>query len=518
MKAMRRIPALILALVILLGTLSGCASLSRPLPYLKKSVCDAVKESLPGKLLTFVIGATDKGSIALDFGGTDMVGGLPQAAAVKVWLCDGGRKIAADGTLTVNDTVYDGRFWMTDTAAVASSAAFFGSYTLGVDFNTLRRDLETSIFANNSGTDYARPEVSAATTADAAIDFKNGVFDLLASLEGTPDLAERALDVFLAKLADNAELTAYRENGRYIVSLSVDNAALSRTLRDTHAKLAKNHGFCRALRKRAAILDDLRAARDGVVTSEYSTKLEYFLTGKSDIEELCARVDGLAPFKVDLNATVRTLGKTLEKLRVAYTVENERRMEAAVVLAGNGEPDIFTLTLDGVTRTLTYETNVDTFRSYSASLLYQKRAGGETLLSVSGTLAANRRDKGYTLTLTQTGETREFAGRYDFGKKVFSLSVDGCTVNSETRKLSLSLTLARSEAMPGIPAYANLVTLDAARYAPIDERVNAARESFDAARESVKLTPYAALSDLLTVLGLEAEIPPPPSEEPEENV
>ena len=512
MKAMRKIPALLLALVILLGTLSGCASLSRPLPYLKKSVYAAVKESLPGQLLTSVVGATDKGSIALDFGGTDLVEGLPQAAALKVWLSDGGHKIAADGALTVNDTVYDGRFWMTDGVAVASSAAFFGSTTLGVDFNTLRRDLETSIFANNSGTDYARPDVSAAGTADAAIDFKNGVFDLLASLEGTPDLAERALDVFLAKLADNAELTAYRENGRYIVSLSVDNAALSRTLRDTHAKLTKSRGFCNALRKRAAILDDLRAARDGVVTNEYSTKLEYFLTGKSDIEELCAKVDGLAPFKIDLNATVRTLGRTLEKLRGAYTVENERRMEAAVVLAGGGEPNIFTLTVNGVTRTLTYQTNIDTFRSYSASLLYQKRVEGETLLSVSGTLAADRRDKGYTLTLTQTGETRAFTGRYDFGKKVFSLSVDGCTVNGEARKLSLSLSIAKSEAMPEIPTYSNFVNLDAARYAPIDERMSAAKESFNAARESVKLTPYQALSDLLTVLGLEAEIPPPPSE------
>ena len=514
---MRKILALTLALVILLGTLSGCAALSRPLPYLKKSVYATVKSTLPGRLLAFVVDTADKGSIALDFGGTDLVDGLPQSAALKVWLNADGRKIAADGTLTAGDTVYDGRFWMNDTVAVASSAAFFGSNTLGVNFNTLRRDLETSIFSNNSGTDYARSDISAATTADAAIDFKNGVFDLLASLEDTPDLAERALDVFLSKLADNAELNAYREGGRYIISLSINNAALSRTLRDTHAKLTKNRGFCNALRKRAAILDDLRAARDGVVTNEYSTKLEYFLTGKSDIEEICAKIDGLAPFTFDLNATVRTLGKSLEKLRVAYTVENERRMEAAVVLAKDGEPNIFTFTLDGVTRTLTYQTRVDTFRTYSATLLYQKRAEGETLLSVSGTLAANRRDKTYALALTQEGDTREFCGRYDFGKKVFSLSVDSCTVNGEARKLSLSLALTRSEATPEVPAYSNLVTLDAARYAPIDERVSATKESFDAAREGIAFTPYAALADLLTVLGLTDEIPPPPSNEGEEN-
>jgi hypothetical protein len=95
--------------------------------------------------------------------------------------------------------------------------------------------------------------------------FKDAVFQLLASVDGTEELFEQALDCFLEKLTENATNTRYKEDGRTYVTLSVDNDALSRSLRETRADLVKDRAFCRELRELAKTMDAIRTAEDGVV-------------------------------------------------------------------------------------------------------------------------------------------------------------------------------------------------------------------------------------------------------------
>ena len=101
--------------------------------YLKSSVEQTLSQNLLGELLAFLLGAAQDGSLALSFGGTDVVQGLPESADLKLFLDAEARKIVADGTLSMEGSVYDASLWVTDLEAILASPAFLGSTTIGVD-------------------------------------------------------------------------------------------------------------------------------------------------------------------------------------------------------------------------------------------------------------------------------------------------------------------------------------------------------------------------------------------------
>ena len=515
MKAILRILSALLALVLCMSSFAGCASANRPLKYLKSSAEQTVSQSLLGDLLGFLLNTVQNGSVAVEFGGTDIVQGLPEAADIKLWLDAEARKLAADGSLTLDGTVYDAALWVTDTEAILSSPAFLGSTTVGVDFTTLQNDLKTSIFANNSGTIYARPNVSDAT-ATSVTALKDGVFTVLGSSKDLLKLSDKALDVFLAQLTEYASSNFYKKDGRTYVSLSVNNDALSRALRETRAKLVKSRSFCRDLREYAKTLDAIRAAKEGVVTNEYSTKLEYFITSEADIDAICLKIDNALPFVFDLNATVHTFGRSIEEVDCSFTQDGTRRLDARLFLAKDGGVSTLAVTFDGVSRELSYQVTKDSFRYFGAELSYKRSAADKEPLLVTGSLSADRREDSYSLTLKKGESTRTFGGRYAFDDEELSLSVEQCVVNGEAKKLALSITVKAQEDAPQKIPYVNVVSMEATRYEHIDTRMKQTKESFLAAWESAQLTPYTTLAELLTILGVEEEIPAPPEVETED--
>ena len=70
--------------------------------------------------------------------------------------------------------------------------------------------------------------------------------------------------------------------------------------------------------------------------------------------------------------------------------------------------------------------------------------------------------------------------------------------------------------MPQRPDFVNIITMDTTRYAPIDTRLKETKASFENSWQPLAITPHSLLADLLTVLGLEQEIPPVPEEEEEQ--
>ncbi len=507
MKAILRIISATLAVVLLLGTLVGCASVYKPLTYLKKTLEKSFEESTGGKLFSFLLSALDGGSVALDFGGTDLVDTALDEGEVKVWFDAEDHNIVAEGDIVLAGEHYTGAVFVNDERMVLKSPTFFGSTTLGVDFVTLEQDLKNSIFSNNSGTAYAKSEVSE-STAKSVEEVKSGLFSLLASTDDWLDLSDEVLETFLAALAEQAYNNRYREGGRTYVSLSVDNDALSRAVRETRNELVGDRSFCREMRKLAATKDALESARTGVVTSEHSTELEYFLTSSSDIDALCLKIDNADPFVFELDVKIKSAGDVLEWARATYTENGEERLNAELLLAPQGEESSLAICWDGVARTFTYCVTKDSYRAFAADFSYEKCEGDERVFSAEGTLSADRREDCFLLSYTADGVAREFEGTYHLSAAEFSFSVDEAELDGEERTLELSLIAKRSDKAPKAPEYTNVITINTTRYAPIHERASAAAESFLDAWEEIDLTPHAVLSEVLSVLGIEEEIPP----------
>ena len=413
MKIKLRIGAFLLAMLMLLSALSGCAGFANPLGYLKDSAEKTLKNALLGELLSLVLDVADKGKITVEFGGTDLVQDLPDAADLSLWLDAQSRKVVADGEMTLSGEKYDLAAYLNETEAVVVSSAFFGSNTLGVDFLTLKDDLKTSIFSNNSGTSFSNPDVSAAS-ADRIQQIKKSFFKLLAYNEKTLDFADEVMDVFLSELTAYAENSRYKKDGYTHITLSVNNDSLARTLRATRAALVKDRSFGKYLNDLAATLDAMVSATTGITTTEYTTKVKYFLTSEADIDAICARIDNAEPFVFELKAAIKSFGMSLKDASLSFSQSGVTRVTAALHLDAE-QISTLDVTVDGVARSFGYRVVEDAFRNYRAELTYTKSVAGTTVTQVKGDLAANKRDKTYALTLTRGSDTRVFGGKYDFG-------------------------------------------------------------------------------------------------------
>ncbi len=501
MKLRLKITSFFLAMLLLLSTLVGCTGYVDPLGYLKDATVKTVKNALLGEVIALLLDVSDKGMIAVEFGGTDLVQNLPEAAELKVWLDAEDRKIAADGAVTLEGKEYDVAVYLNENEVAATSAAFYGSNTLGVDFLSLKNDLQTSIFSNNSGTVFSNPTVSAAS-ADRVEQIKDSFFKLLAYSDKTMDFADEVLEVFLDELTSYAENSRYKEDGYTHITLSINNDSLARTLRATRAALVKDRSFCKYLNDLAATLDTMISATTGVSSTEYTTKVKYFLANEADINALCQRIDDADPFTLKLSAAVKSFGMALEDVNVSFTQNDVTRLTAALHLEEN-EIGV-DVTWDGVARKLTYIVQENGFRTYRAALTYQ--LSGSVGAEIKGELLANKRDGSYTLTLEKGSERRVFGGRYEFDSEEMMLSVDSASINGEDKKISLKISAVAGEGVPMTPEYVNLVRMDVTRFTPIFERSRKAHLLVgDWKLHGPKL--YDVLGDVLGAIGLPEEIP-----------
>ena len=499
MKRKLRILSFLMALLLLLSAFGGCARYVAPLGYLKDATEKTVKNAFAGEVFALLFDISNKGSVSVEFGGTDLVQNLPESAELKLWLDAADRKLAADGKMTLAGQQYDLSVYLNENEMAVVSAAFLGSNTLGVDFLTLKDDLKTSIFSNNSGTVFSNPTVSSAS-ADRVEQIKKSFFKMIAYNEKTVDFADEVIEVFLDELTSYAANSRYKEGGYTHITLTVNNDSLARALRATRARLVKDRSFCKYLNDLAAALDDMLSAAQGVTSTEYTTKVKYFLSNEDDINRLCQRIDDAEPFTVQLKAAVKSFGMMLSDVDISFTQSDVTRFGAVLHLEENALSA--EVTLDGVARKLTYEVKEDGFRTYRAAFSYQLSS---PTAEIKGELLANKRDGSYSLCLTRGEERRVFAGNYDFDSNAMMLSVDRATINGEEKRISLKITLTADEAVPMTPSYVNVAAMDVTRFTPIYERATKTREQLLADWEAKALRKNGALYDLFTAIGLPEE-------------
>lgn len=477
MKLFARTLSFLLATVILLGTLVGCAGVWDPLGYLKDSIERTIKKSLAGQMLGVLLGAVQEGSLELDFGGTDLVAGLPDAAHLKMWFDAQNERVAADASLTLAGEEFEAQVYLSELEVAVVSPTFFGSNTLGVDFGTLEKDLRTSIFSNNSGTAFSLPEISVASAPRLAA-IKNGTFELLGATEDTLDTADEVIDFFLEALTTYAVHTRHKTDGDVYISLDISNDSLSRALRATHEMIADDRSVTEYLQRIAATVDSIYSAATGVSGSVFSDELNYFLNSEADIDELCLTIDEATPFSFLLQARVHAFGMEVESLRATFLQGDVKLFDLSLELAEQGEENKLTLSLGEVQHVLTYCVSEDAYRIYTADLKYTLSVGAVSALSVDGILQADKRDKSYTLTLKCGEQACVLTGAYLLGNDETMLSVTKATLNGTDKALSFKLCVKAEEKAPQMPDYLNVVQMDVTRFAPIAARATAASVKF----------------------------------------
>ena len=505
MKLLARTIAFLLAILLLLGVLAGCAGALDPLGYLKDSMERALRESLAGQILGVFFDAVQGGSLALDFGGTDLVGGLPDEAKLKLWLDADDERAALDASLVLAGERFEAQAFLDEYEIAAISPTFLGSNTLGFDFNALEADLRNSIFSNNSGTVFAHPDISAAS-ASRVNAIKNGAFSLLDTTEDGLESVEEGVEYFLEALSTYASHTRHKENGCVYISLDINNDSLSRALRATHEMVADDRSLVKFVQQIAKTVDSICSAATGVNDTSLTDRVKYFLNSEADIDALCVEIDRLPAFTLAVQARVRSFGMDLETFRATLTQEGAVRADLSLELAEEGEQSKLSLLLDGVLREVTVRVVKDSYRNYAAELGYRKITDEGIVLSVTGDLQANKRDKTYTLSLAEGEQLRVLKGKYVFSDEEILLAVDGVTLGGENRKLSFSLSIKAEDRVPQMPQYQNVVKMDVTRFTPIYERAVQALDKFKGLWQSASFTPHGVLGSVLGTLGLEREL------------
>lgn len=493
MKYTVRFLSLFLAMCLLVVPLVGCAPKRRPLNYLKSAIERSLQRSLGGEAYALLLEALEGGCVSVSLRGNEALGGVC-AAAATVYFDGDGQKIAADGVLTVGDKSYDAQLWASPKNVVASSSAFLGSTTLGLDLGTLEADLAHSIFRNDSGTAYATPEIGEGS-AKAVLTLVQGFFSLYTSLEDIGELADEHAEVFLKKLTEHARHTRYAEDGRHYIYLAVDNSMLSRALRDTWAVAVKDKALCRRLREVAATRDAMLSAREGVVYTEWTTEVENWLKNDAELEALCAKIDGAPAFLLEMNATVKKLTGTVELLSISYQQEGERTAFSLDL----SEKDVLSLSFErgGVGHKFTYKTVKDGWRNYEADLTYTKTDEHGAAHTLVGDVSLDKKQDAFTLTLSQNERTRVLSGEFCLDGDELLLSVDRVSEGERVYPYSLKVSVLGNEKMPETPPYVNLATVTEQRIDPVAKRAREAREALRGSFDKTAFTGRAVANVLL---------------------
>lgn len=467
MKKTKRIVCLLLMVAILLPVLAGCACAKRPLEYFKNAMERTLRDSVIGEAVALFGEVMEEGALKLSFGGTDLISTTLSKADVTLYLSGDDDAVMADALLRFGDTKYDAKLWLSEEELVLASDAFLGSTTLGVEIGTLERDLQNSIFRNNSGTVYAVPSIDGDTANDIRT-WVGGAFSRYASLSDRFEELDELADEFLKALTAHARYVNYSDNGKLFLDLTVDNSMLSRALRETWEWAVSDRSFCSELREYAAVLDAMQTVRDGAVSSEYTHKVDAWLLDDAEIEALCTKIDNLPAFTFSLSTSIRKLTRKVLRLDASFDTQGGRFAFGFDLT----EEDAATLhlTRGGVTHRLALSDIDDGFSSYSAKLSYQRAAGEAVLLSVNGDFTLDGGEERYTLSLDDGVNRRTVSGVFLLESDTLTLSIDGVTVNGEDRRLALSFTATTDADIPAAPAYLNFATITEQRYAPLAER------------------------------------------------
>ncbi|MBQ9098918.1 MAG: hypothetical protein IJY50_05760 [Clostridia bacterium] len=505
MKLAYRVISLLLALVLLCGTLAGCAATRKPLNYVKNALEKTIEKRFGGEVLELLLQAVHQGSIQLSYGGSDLYPSPLQGAEVKAWFDQEGERVSLSGSATIGDKTYDGQLHLTDRKLVMSSVAFFGSYDFGVDFDTLAKDLENSIFRNNSNTAFARPEVDGQTATELE-KLKGTFFSLYDSIDEVLELSDELIEDFLTLLTEYAPHNTYTEDGKRYISATVNNTVLSRALRDTREQVVKDKDFCRELRELAKGRDAILSVQTGNAVTTYSDKVNNFIDSDTSMTEICAFIDALPAFELKLEAAVRRMSGVIDTAHISFQTLGVEAVAFDLDLSDD-DTSVLSLRRGGVTRTLTFCVEKDGMRYYEANVQYESKADiGLVLCKVEGDLKADKREDAFSFTLRQGDETRVLEGRFDKKVDMLTASVDAVKINENEHRFAFSVTVCAEDRADPIPDYKNLITVTELEFAPVYDRITAAYKELTTTWGEYEIAPRTVLKKVLTVIGIEGEL------------
>ena len=494
MKYTVRILSLLLALCLLVMPLVGCAYHTRPLNYLKSAITRTFGRSTAGEMLSALLGALEEGQIDLSVKGAHTLGGV-SALDLALYFDAQSHKTMADATLVLGGKNYDAKLWLAGKDVALTSTAFLGSTTLGLDLSTLQSDMAHSIFKNNSGTVYAVPEINDGT-ASAIITLVEGFYTLFGALEDTPELLDKYVDVFLKSLTEYANITKYKEGGQVKFYLSLDNSMLSRALRDTWERAAKDKTLSARVKEVAKTRDAMQSALDGVVSTAWTNKVQAWLQNDAEIEALCAKIDAAEPFSLLLNATVKRLTGKILYLDLTYT-EGEDVTAFSLNLQTKDHAEL-ALSVGGVKRLLSVTTAENGWRTFAAHYAYHVVRGEEAPESISGTLTLDKKRDAYTLTLGKGDVIKTVSGRFWCKSDEFLLSVDEIKAGDAVTNFTFSIGVKEEGKMPDLPQYLSLPKVTEPRIEPVLTRARETRDAFLADLDRTAFTVDGVTAYLLT--------------------
>lgn len=510
MKPVIRVIALILLLSVLALPLGACGAVNKPLRYLKNAALKTFRESALGQIAEVLRESVSDGSVSLSFTGAGEENGF-SAGTLTAYFSPQADRIAMTGNVTLAGKTYDADLFLDGDSVVMRSTAFFGSSTLGIPLDTLPKDIASSIFRNNSGTAYADPDVDD-TTAGEISGFVENFFALYDDVGDMEKLADDVLDTFLTALEEYANTSYYRQDGRMYVTVSVDNGALSNALRETRKELVASRKFCRNLREWAKEYDAMVSAVSGVVTNTCAQKTEDFLTSDTGIEAVCAMIDLTPPFVLTLDAVVRNLSRTAERMTLSL------RMAGVVIRSVSFDRTeenalCFSVTSPAGSREFSLRNMSDTRKEFRADVSLSFGTPQGEVGVCAGSVVWNKKAETYTLTLTRGEQTRTLNGALAVSRKHCKFSVDSVTVGENTLSCGFAFEANVGAKVPETPEYTNLFTIDSNRFGLINGILAPAKEQFEADMERLEPAPRKTLEFFYDVLGLDGILPSLPEKD-----
>lgn len=360
------------------------------------------------------------------------------------------------GVARISGYDHDGIFYASWDGMWFSGSMFEDTYTLS--FDKLSKRMEDSEIYS----DYIEPYLD-------STDAKN-MFDLYVNYFENSEEAHNDAVKYLEKYAkffkdelwENGEAEDTNDSGNRVITLTIDEEAISETLRAFFEKAAKDKAFLKFL--------DTYLDLELIEIGDYDSWKEIF-KDTDIIDDACDALES-TDFKIKLEVTASSVLHKMKNLKISLTADGAK---AAVNINMEDKDSMslkVTFTQGGETQTIAnvkystskegFKLTVNAYDTEVAKISFVKKDGGKYKMTIS----TGEYDPEITLT-----------GKYESNKKHFLLSIDEAEVEyrGETQEVTLDITFEceYNAKMPAFPKNSkDILELDEDDFESIGQQFN----------------------------------------------
>lgn len=360
------------------------------------------------------------------------------------------------GVARISGYDHDGIFYASWDGMWFSGSMFEDTYTL--PFDKLSKRMEDSEIYS----DYIEPYLNS-TEAKNMFDLYVNYFEN--SEEAHNDAVkylEKYAKFFKDELWENGEVEDINDSGNRVITLTIDEEAISETLRAFFEKAAKDKSFLKFL--------DTYLDLELIEIGDYDSWKEIF-KDTDLIDDACDALES-TDFKIKLEVTASSVLHKMKNLKISLTadgakaaininMEDKDSMSLKLTFTQGGE----TLNVANVKYSTSkegFKLTVNAYDTEVAKISFVKKDGGKYKMTIS----TGESDPEFTLT-----------GKYESNKKHFLFSVDEAEVEyrGETQELTLDITFEceYNAKMPAFPKNSkDILELDEDDFEAIGQQFN----------------------------------------------